>query len=494
MTDILLVALILVALLNSVGIAVVIFLSLFRSPSRDSPQVERLLRDELRAGRDESAAAARALREEVMAGLKSTTGSVVQGQTAVGQAQMQQLQAFAQQLSEFTSSNEAQADALRNTVETRLQVLQDTNEARLAQIQHAGMEQLGAVTQQLNGLIAANQSGAEALRAAVESRLQALQESNDKRLEQIQHTVDERLEQTLERRLGQSFTLVSERLEAVQRGLGEMQALATGVGDLKRVLTNVKARGTWGEIQLGALLEQMLTPDQYSRNVHPRPDAGDVVEFAVKLPGHEDCATSCVWIPIDAKFPKEDYERLLAAAEAADTEGVQAATAALARAVRKQAKDISDKYICPPYTTDFGIMFLPTEGLYAEVLRQPGLVDDLQQTYRVVVSGPTTLAALLTSLRVGFRTLAIEKHSAEVWQVLSAVKTEFAKFGEVLDKVRKHLTSATKSIDDTGRRTRAMAKTLKQVEELPSDTSAILLELPALEEAEEPAEPEPEEA
>ena len=294
-------------------------------------------------------------------------------------------------------------------------------------------------------------------------------------------TVDEKLQSTLEKRLGESFKLVSERLEAVQRGLGDMQTLAAGVGDLKRVLTNVKTRGTWGEYQLGDILEQILTPDQYEKNVQPKPSSKEVVEYAVKLPGRD--SASQVWLPIDAKFPQEDYQRLLEAAEAADDEGVESSTAKLVRAVQQSAKDISQRYLEPPYTTDFAILFLPTEGLYAEVLRQPGMIENLQQNYRVVVAGPTTLSAILNSLRMGFRTLAIEKRSSEVWEVLAAVKTEFGKFGDVLKKVKKQLDTASRTIDDTGTRTRVMERALRGVETLPTDQATELLGLSSMEKA-----------
>jgi DNA recombination protein RmuC len=291
----------------------------------------------------------------------------------------------------------------------------------------------------------------------------------------------------LEKRLGESFKLVSERLESVQRGLGEMQSLAAGVGDLKRVLTNVKTRGTWGEVQLGAILEQILTPDQYEKNVKTREHSQDMVEYAIKLPGSGRDADSVVWLPIDSKFPQEDYQRLLAAAEAADSEAVEKACASLTRAILLAAKDISGKYLNPPRTTDFAIMFLPTEGLYAELLRQPGLTEKLQHDFRVVVAGPTTLAATLSSLRMGFRTLAIEKRSSEVWEILSAVKTEFGRFGEVLGKVRKQLAAAASTIDHTEVRTRAMERKLKSVEGLPAAQAEKLLGLdePPVEESSE---------
>jgi len=303
------------------------------------------------------------------------------------------------------------------------------------------------------------------VRDTVDQRLRELQAGNEARLEQMRRTVDEKLHETLEKRLGESFRIVSSQLEAVHKGLGEMQSLASGVGDLRRVLTNVKVRGTWGEVQLGAILEQMLIPEQYQRNVATRPGSREVVEFAVRLPGSGDAGV--MYLPIDSKFPQEDYLRLVEAAEAADSEAVARASLDLARAVRKCAGDIRDKYLDPPHTTDFAILFLPTEGLFAEVLRQPGLHEDLQQNYRVIVTGPTTLAATLSSLRMGFRTLAIEKRASEVWQVLSAVKTEFTRFAGMLDKVKAQLASVSRTIDDTGVRTRAMQKKLKDVETLP---------------------------
>ena len=320
----------------------------------------------------------------------------------------------------------------------------------------------------------------------VTGQLKELQEGNERKLDQMRQVVDEKLQGTLEKRLGESFKLVSERLEAVQRGLGEMQSLATGVGDLKRVLSNVKTRGTFGEVALGAILEQVLTPDQYARNVRPRDDSGATVEFAVRLPGPDSQRDRPVWLPIDSKFPHEDYGRLLAAVEAADADAVAAASAALARGVRLQAQSIREKYVHPPHTTDFAILFVPTEGLYAELLRLPGFVEGLQQDYRVVIAGPTTLAALLNSLRLGFRTLAIEQRASEVWKVLAAVKTEFAKYGEVLDRVKRQLLTASNTIEDTSVRTRAISRKLREVEELPSSEASSLLELSVGDDGAEP--------
>ncbi|MCC5885235.1 MAG: DNA recombination protein RmuC [Gammaproteobacteria bacterium] len=292
----------------------------------------------------------------------------------------------------------------------------------------------------------------------------------------MRKTVDEKLQSTLEKRLGESFTQVSERLEAVHKGLGEMQQLATGVGDLKRVLTNVKSRGTWGEVQLGQLLADMLTPDQYDSNVAVKPGSAERVEFAIRLPGRDE-GDSTIWLPIDAKFPKEDYERLLAASEAGDPEAVEQAVKGLETRVLAEAKSIAARYLAPPHTTDFGILYLPTEGLYAEVTRRMGLTERIQREHRVVVAGPNTFSALLNSLQMGFRTLAIQKRSGEVWQILGAVKTEFGKFGETLEKVKKKLQEASNHMDQVDRRTRVMGRKLRDVEALPANASAPLIDL-----------------
>jgi len=354
----------------------------------------------------------------------------------------------------------------------------DTMVKTIGEMSKSQNDQLESIARLIQELTESNRTGIEKLRSTIDAQLKHLQESNEKKLDQMRETVDEKLQSTLEKRLGESFKLVSERLEAVQHGLGEMQNLATGVGDLKRVLTNVKARGTWGEYQLGALLEQILTPDQYDKNVRTRAKSQESVEYAIRLPGRDDDPGSCVWMPIDSKFPQEDYLRLVEAADAADMDAVQKETAALLRSVHSSAKEIRDKYLNPPETTDFAIMFLPTEGLYAEVLRQPGQVEKIQQDYRIVVAGPTTLSAILSSLRIGFRTLAIEKRSSEVWKVLAAVKTEFGKFGDVLSKVKRQLNTASNTIEQTGMRTRAMERKLRTVEELPTEETAEILELP----------------
>jgi len=313
------------------------------------------------------------------------------------------------------------------------------------------------------------------IRETIENRLKSLQEENTKKLDEMRATVDEKLQTTLEKRLSESFKQVSERLEQVHKGLGEMQTLATGVGDLKRVLSNVKTRGILGEIQLGNILEQILSPDQYARNIVTRKDTRENVEFAIKLPGKDDSGQA-VYLPIDSKFPLEDYHALLEAYDTGDANQVNSIAKSLESSIKKFAKDIRDKYIEPPYTTDFGIMFLPVEGLFAEVVRRTNLLETLQREYKIVVTGPTTLAAILNSLQMGFRTLAIEKRSSEVWKILGAVKTEFGRFGEVLKKAQEKITKAGEDIDElVGTRTRKIQSKLKEVEELPYNESSLLL-------------------
>jgi DNA recombination protein RmuC len=401
----------LIAGLLAVGCIVLIGLIVRRPPG-----AQNAVRDELRAAREESAGAARDLRQEVTGSLGAISTTVTGTLKDMGELQQSQLKSVSERLEKLSESNQGTIDRLRS---------------------------------------------------AIDERLKTLQEGNEKKLDEMRRTVDEKLQDTLEKRLGESFSLVSRHLEAVQRGLGEMKGLAEGVGDLKKVLTNVKTRGTWGEIQLGAILEQILTPDQYAKNVQTREGSGETVEYAIRLPGPDRDPNTCVWLPIDSKFPQEDYLRLLEASEAGDGEAVQKASQELARAMRKSARDISEKYLDPPRTTDFGVMFLPTEGLYAEVNRHPGLFEELQQTYRVTIAGPANLAAFLKSLYLGFRTLAIEQRASEVWKVLAAVKTEFGKFGDVLDRVKSQLHRASSTIEKTGVRTRAMERRLREVEQLP---------------------------
>ena len=443
------------------------------------------------------------IRETVTTQLQGTTDTLISTVGELGEAQTRQLTSGAQAINDLTQSNETRIEAVRTTVDTRLQAMQESNDARLDQIREtvtnqlqsttdtlvstvgelgeAQTRQLTSNTQAINDLTQSNETRIEAVRTTVDERLQAMKKSNDDKLEQMRRTVDEQLQSTLERRLGESFNLVSQRLEDVQRGLGEMQNLATGVGDLKQVLTNVKVRGTWGEVQLGALLEEVLTPDQYDTNVQIKDNSNEAVEYAIRLPGNDDELDSCVWLPIDSKFPLADYERLVEAANVSDEAAVNEATQALIRVVQTEAHKIQDRYISPPATTDFAIMFLPTEGLYAEVLRVPGQVTKLLQDYRIIVAGPTTLAAILSSLRMGFRTLAIERRSSEVWEVLAAVKTEFGKFGTVMKRLKRQLNAASNTIDETGTRTRAMERRLRTVEELPPEEAAAQLGLPGVE-------------
>lgn len=378
---------------------------------------ERLLREEIGRLREELSQQQRDGREEQATALAAFGESVLRRMTEIASFQKSQLDTFAEQLKMLTQMNEGKLEKLRETVE---------------------------------------------------NRLKALQEENGAKLEQMRATVDEKLHATLEKRLGESFKLVSDRLEMVHKGLGEMQGLAAGVGDLKKVLSNVKTRGNFGEIQLGSLLEQLLTPEQYSANVATRPGSSERVEFAINLPGREPGEKGGVWLPIDAKFPQEDYLRLIEAQEQGNADAVAEAGKQLERQVKLMATMIRDKYLEPPYTTDFGLMFLPTEGLYAEVLRRTGLCEGLQRDCRVVVAGPTTLAALLNSLQLGFRTLAIEKRSSEVWKLLGAVKTEFGKFGDILEKTKKKLDEASSSIEGAAVRTRAIERKLRTVQDLPA--------------------------
>ncbi len=421
MSDTILWLLLALVAVNAVLLVVLLARSARTSSGRADP-----LRGELRAAREEAGRAASDSRAELTKGLASANETLALTLASMGEVQRTQLDGLAKGLKELSESNQASLNLIRATVDTRVRELQDGNE---------------------------------------------------KRLEEMRKTVDEKLQTTLEKRLGESFKLVSDQLESVQKGLGEMQSLANGVGDLKRVLTNVKARGTWAEVQLGALLEEILAPGQFERNVHVEQGSREVVEFAVRLPGPKDEPGACVWLPIDSKLPQEDYLRIQDAADAGDPEATQRAVEALARAIRVAAQDIYSKYVKPPHTTDFAIMFLATEGLYAEVARQPALIDDLQHRYRVVVAGPSILAALLSSLRMGFQTLAIEQQAVEVWRVLGAVKTEFARFGEVLDRVKRQLDIASRTIEQTGVRTRAMERRLRSVEQLPDDEASLVLDL-----------------
>jgi DNA recombination protein RmuC len=378
---------------------------------------------------------------------------------------------------EIVSSREEagnNAKRLRDEVNTSLTMLGDSLLVRMTENATFQKNQLDTFSNQINILTRSNEQKLDKMRDTFEERLILLQKDNNQKLEQMRATVDEKLHETLEKRLGESFKQVSDRLELVHKGLGEMQTLAAGVGDLKKVLTNVKTRGVWGEISLLNLLEQILTIEQYDKNVATKKGSGERVEFAIRLPGR-DADRGIVWLPIDAKFPQEDYQRLIEAQELANPVLAEQASKQLEIRIKAEAKNIKDKYIDPPHTTDFGIMFLPTEGLFAEIIRRPGLCDILLRECRVIVTGPTTLSALLNSLQVGFQTLAIEKRSSEVWALLGAVKSEFGKFSEILEKTHKKLQEASNTIDTAARKSRTIERKLKTVQELPSAEAVALL-------------------
>jgi DNA recombination protein RmuC len=397
--------------------------------------------------------------------LEARLATIVEGQERAERAMREEIARSREETGQ-------QGHLLRGEVAGSLKGIGDTVFQNLGQLSTQQQAQLTQVLGALQQMTESTRSGAHQLREAVEGRLDQIRLDNAAKLEQVRQTVDEKLQGVLEQRLGESFRSVSERLEQVHRGLGEMQTLASGVGDLKKVLSNVKVRGNWGEMQLGNLLEQVLTPDQYAANVATNEFNGTRVEFAIKLPGHD---LGPVWLPIDAKFPLEDYQRLVDAQEAGDVAGMEASSRQLEQRIRQCARDICNKYICPPATTDFAVMFLPTEGLYAEVVRRAGLLDAIQRECRVVVAGPTTLWAILNSLQMGFRTLAIQQRSSEVWAVLGAVKTEFVKFGGVLEKVQKKLHEASRQMDAAGVRTRAIERKLRDVQELPDAEAQRLL-------------------
>lgn len=431
-----------------------------RHQQQGSERIERELREQVQS-------TAQATRQELGSNFMQFQQALAAQLTSVATLQNNQIDSFAQQLAKLNEANAQQLEAMRQAITLQAQTGREE--------QATALKRFGdTLNQTLTTLTESNAQRMAEVRATLEAKIKDLQTDNGARLEEMRKTVDEKLHATLEQRLGESFKLVSDRLEKVHQGLGEMQQLAIGVGDLKRVLTNVKTRGTWGEVQLEMLLEQVLTPDQYAKNVETIPGSGARVEFAIKLPGNDDGGTP-IWMPIDAKFPKEQYERLADAADRADADGVLLAGRELETVVRNEAKKIAEKYLSPPLTTDFAILFLPTEGLYAEVMRRPGLADDLQRTHRVSIAGPSTLSALLNSLQMGFRTLALEKRSSEVWQVLGAVKTEFGKFGDVLAATKATLERAAKNIEQAETRSRQMTRKLKSVEALPSEAAQQLL-------------------
>ena len=400
-------------------------------------KIERELRREIDGS-------ARASRQELTATFATFQHSLIQQSAEAVRTQNTQIDAFGQQV---THQLTLLQKTLSDTLITQLQSVGESNARRMGEV-----------------------------RDTLEKQLAQLQQTNSAKLDDMRRTVDEKLQTTLETRLGESFKQVADRLEQVHKGLGEMQTLAQGVGDLKHLLTNVKTRGIFGEAQLSALLEQVLTVDQYAAQVATRPGSKAVVDFAVKLPGRSD-AGEPLWLPIDAKFPNEDYERLLDAQQRADALGAEAAGKALELRIRLEAKSMADKYIAPPHTTDFAILFLPTEGLYAEVLRRPGLMQALQRDHRITLAGPTTLLAMLNSLQMGFRTLALEKRSSEVWQVLGAVKTEFGKFGDVLAKIKSNAETMLNTVSSAEQRSRVLTRAMKQVEALPDVESTRLIPL-----------------
>ncbi len=455
----------------------------------DRAQAERAQR-ELRAELQDSA---RGTRQELAASLALFQQTLLAQGGDVARTQNEQIDSFrtqlatmqemiAQSLQAATLQLAQQSLAARKAQDAVLerQALASADALRhLAQRSAESLQRFGdALAEQLRALAESNERRLIEVRAAVEGRLAALQEGNEKKLEQMRATVDEKLHATLEQRLGESFKQVADRLEQVHRGLGEMQTLARDVGSLNRVLTNVKSRGIYGEVQLAGLLEQVFTPEQYAANVETVPGSGQRVEFAIRLPGRQGngaAGSAPLWLPIDAKFPREDYERMLEAQERADAAAVEVAAKAIEARLRSEARALHDKYLAAPHTTDFGILFVPTESLYAEALRRPGLVEALQREHRIMLAGPTTLLATLSSLQMGFRTVALEQRSAEVWQVLGAVKTEFGKFGDVLARTKKKLDEASHTIDAAAVRTRAMQRELRGVEALPEHRAQQLL-------------------
>ncbi|WP_394791658.1 DNA recombination protein RmuC [Rhodoferax sp.] len=427
-----------IALLALAGLNIVLLLALLlrKPPAADSSGLERLER-ELRREISESA---RTGRQELGNSFATFQRTLVQQSAEATRTQNTQIDAFAQQLAQLQRS-------LSDTLSTQLQALSESNARRIGEV-----------------------------RATLESQLLQLQQSNAAKLDEMRQTVDEKLQTTLEARLGESFKQVADRLEQVHKGLGEMQSLAQGVGDLQRVLSNVKTRGMFGEVQLENLLEQVLTPEQYGKQIETKPRSNQRVDFAVRFPGRSADGAP-VWLPIDAKFPRDDYERLLDAHERADPLAAEASAKALEARIRSEAKSIAENYLAPPHTTDFAILFLPIESLYAEVLRRPGLMDSLQRDYRVTLAGPTTLLAMLNSLHMGFRTLALEQQASEVWKVLGAVKTEFERYGEWVARIREQVQKASDTLDKADTRTRQMRRALKVVEALPDAEAQALLPL-----------------
>ncbi len=437
------------------------------------------------------------LKNEFVINRKESAETAVGLRTEIGHQLNQFTQTFALQLGKLTQSNDERLEAIRKTFEEKLIAFQTNIDLNYKQNRKELKENLDAFKLELNDALKDykerlkelffefeknqvlqsnnNTEKMAALKLSLETSVKTLQESNEKRLEEMRKTVDEKLNETLEKRLGESFKQVSDRLEAVHKGLGEMQTLAVSVGDLKKVMNNVKSRGVLGEYQLQNIIEDLLTNEQYEKNVKTKVGSGALVEFAIKMP-HGNNLEKTLWLPIDSKFPKEDYEALIEAYEHANTEKIEEFRKAFINGIKKNARDIKEKYIDPPNTTEYGIMFLPYESLFGEVLRVPGLFEQLQRDYKITITGPTTLSALLNSLQMGFRTLAIEKRSSEVWDLLGAVKTEFTQFGDVLAKTKKKLIEATNVIDTSEIRTRAIERKLRNVQELPANETKIIFD------------------
>ncbi|MDD2546410.1 MAG: DNA recombination protein RmuC [Burkholderiaceae bacterium] len=425
-------------------------------------------------------------RQEQQAIVASLAAETVQARTAMADSAALIEQRIQQRFEALTAATRLTLDSLKGDIQGQLgavsMALKDQLEANGSQIRNQFAVLQDAVSQQLGGLVQGSQQNADQLRTALNERLAAIQADNAVKLEAMRRTVDEKLHATLEQRLGESFKQVSDRLEQVHKGLGEMQTLAGSVGDLKRVMTNVKSRGTWGEMQLGAIIENVLTPGQYARNVKTVPGRDELVEFAIRLPGKNEAHP--VWLPIDSKYPVETYQRLMDAQDAADKAAIVSVGNAFETSIKAEAKKIAAKYVSPPYTTDFAVLYLPTESLFAEVMRRPGLVEALQNETRVMVTGPANLAAMLNSLQMGFKTLAIEKRSSEVWGLLGQVKTEFGKFGEVVEAAKKSIDTAAKKFEALGTRTHAIQRKLRDVQALPAPDAAPespAMELPVLE-------------
>jgi DNA recombination protein RmuC len=490
-----------VAAVAAVASLVVLLWMLFRGPgSTDDAAVRRLIAEEAVRSREEARVTATALRQEVTT-LVGTLGTVLQKATEhAANVERERFDRFADEIRRLLADAAGGAAAGRESLLRTLVAQHEAMRAEAGENRRAQREEIGhrldafneivvsavtahgttqrqdleAVRAQVEKLTESNELRIADVRRTVDERLKEIAASNARELQEMRATVDEKLQGTLTQRLGESFALVTQRLEEVHRGLGEMQSLATGVGDLKKVLSNVKSRGGWGEVQLESLLEQMLSPEQYERNVVTKEASREAVEFAVKFPGKGEVP---LLLPLDAKFPVEDYQHLVDAHECGDAEAVEASGRRLETSVRNSARTIREKYVNPPVTTDFAILFLPTEGLYAEVLRRPGLAERIQREDGVLIAGPTTLTAILSSLQMGFRTLAIEKRSSEVWRLLEAVKTEFTKFGGVIDKVNKNLETARNQMDALATRTRVVSRKLRDVQELPESDAKLLLKL-----------------